>query len=109
MIADLLDQSKIPYHYETMLALDGKIEFPDFIVFRPSDGKQIVWEHFGYMDNWGPFSYMDDDEYRQNVIDKISTYVQHGYYPFDNLICTYEKDMEDPVHIRALIELIILQ
>jgi len=100
MIADALNQSKIPYCYEAMLVFDGKIKYPDFVLFRPSDGELLIWEHFGRM---------DDYEYRQNAIDKLFIYNQNGYYPFDNLICTYEQDMKDPAYIRSLVELIVLR
>jgi len=100
MIADSLDQAKIPYCYEVMHAFDGKILYPDFVIFRPFDGKLVIWEHFGRM---------DDEVYKQNAIDKMITYVEHGYYPFDNLICTYEHDMKDPAYLRGLINLFILR
>ena len=102
MIADSLDQAKIPYYYKAMLVVDGKIEYPDFMIVRPSDGKLVIWEHFEY-------EYMCEDEYWETVGEKLIIYVQNKYYPFDNLICTYAQDMNDPAYIRGLIDLIILR
>ena len=71
----------------------------DFTISRPSDGKLFLWEHFGLM---------DDDEYRQNTIKKISLYARYGFFPFENLICTYERDLQNPTHILEIIDLFLV-
>jgi len=98
-IADTLDQYKIPFHYEASLVLDNVVWHPDFTIYRPADGKLLLWEHFGIM---------DDDKYRKRTIEKIALYIRNGYYPSCNLICTYEQDMHKPAHLHKIIELFIL-
>ena len=95
MIADALDQNGIPYLYDAGLALGEEVRYPDFTIRRPFDGKVFLWEHFGLM---------DDREYEQKTIRKLALYARHGYFPFDNLICTYERDMLDASRIQKYIE-----
>jgi hypothetical protein len=99
-IADTLDQYKIPFNYEAAIVLDRVVLHPDFTVYRPDDGKLLLWEHFGIM---------DDNNYRKNAIEKIAVYIRNGYYPSSNLICTYEPDMHNPAHIQKIIESFILR
>ena len=99
-IANALDQKGIPYHYEAALAVGGASKYPDFTIFRPSDGKMFLWEHLGLMDDGG---------YRQKTIEKIALYAQYGFFTYDNLICTYEQDLHDPAHIHGLIEVFLLR
>ena len=63
-------------------------------------GKLVVWEHFGLM---------DQKEYRQKTIDKLHFYMQHGFFPSDNLICTYEHDLRDIACVQKLIEAYLLR
>ena len=95
-IANILDQYKVPYQFDAVLTLGGKVRYPDFSVFRPFDGKLIIWEHFGLMDH---------EDYRQNAIRKLSLYAKNGFIPFDNLICTYEHDLHDPSRIEYLVKM----
>ena len=99
-IADALDQNMIPYRYEAATRFGREIRYPDFTIFRPSEGKKILWEHFGLI---------DDEEYRQTTIEKLALYSRHGYFPFDNLICTYEQDLRDVDYIYKIIELFLLK
>jgi len=99
-IAEALDKNEIPYEYEAALALNGTRKYPDFSIRQPYNGKLILWEHFGLMDN---------NDYRMNSADKIALYVKCGFYPNDNLICTYEHDMQNPVHIHTIIKTLILR
>ena len=99
-IADALDQNGIPYNYEEPLVLGGERRYPDFTIYRPYDGKMVLWEHFGRMDDGG---------YRQKAIEKLTLYARYGYLPFDNLICSYEQDLRDPAQIHAIIKLFLLR
>jgi len=99
-IANLLDRFDVSYRYETALALGGKVRYPDFTVFRPFDGKMFLWEHFGLMDH---------EDYRKSVSEKLALYAQCGFFPFDNLICTYEYDLHDPSRIETLIKTFLLR
>ena len=47
---------------------------------------------------------MDQDVYRQKAVEKLSLYTRHGFFPFVNLICTYEQDLQDPARIIELID-----
>jgi hypothetical protein len=95
-IADALDQNMIPYSYEAAIAFGGELRSPDFTIFRPFDGKKFLWEHFGLM---------DDETYRLKTVAKLDLYARHGFFPFDNLICTYEQDMQNIAYIHEIIEL----
>ena len=79
IVANMLSQYKIPYRYEAALTLAGEVRYPDFSVYRPFDGRLILWEHLGLMES---------EEYRQKAIRKLALYAQNGFLPFDNLICT---------------------
>jgi len=99
-IADLLDQNKIPFRYEAELLIGNVVKRPDFSINRLSDGKLVVWEHFGLMDKEG---------YRQKAMDKLHFYIRHGILPSDSLICTYEHDLRDIVFVQKLIEMYLLR
>lgn len=100
IIANVLDMRQIPYQYEAALELSGKIKYPDFTMRRLSDGALIVWEHFGLLSDAG---------YRQQVKRKIALYAENGYFPYENLICSYEKDVRDSRRIHDLIDRLILR
>ena len=82
IIADLLNREGIPYRYEFPIYFSeiGKI-YPDFTVLNVRLRKEILWEHFGRM---------DDEEYVEKTVQKIASYERHGIFPGDNLILTYE-------------------
>ena len=98
-IADALNQNKIPYQYEASLALGGERKFPDFTIRRPYDGKMFIWEHLGLMDH---------DGYKQKMIEKLTLYARFGFFPFYNLILTYEHDLQDPARIQTIIKMFLL-
>jgi len=99
-IADILSQNGIPYSYEAKYAFGGEIKSPDFTINRPYDGKLFLWEHFGLI---------EQEEYSLNANKKLTLYNRHGFYPFKNLICTYEEDLQNPVRIQAIIEVFLLK
>ena len=82
LICNELFDAGIPFRYEQALDLGGIILYPDFTIRHPSSGKIIIWEHFGLLE-------MED--YTQNVIRKLSNYLQSQFIPGDNLILTYES------------------
>lgn len=73
----------IPFRYECMLTLGNSIYYPDFTLLHPVSGQIVYWEHFGLMDD--PF-------YQQNAAHKVQRYMEHGIFPSDRLIITYESD-----------------
>ena len=82
MIADLLNKEAIPYRYEYPLYLKGfDLVYPDFTVLNVKKRKEIYWEHFGMM---------DDSEYVEKAMKKITVYAQNGIFPGINLIVTFE-------------------
>ena len=84
IIANLLHANGLAYLYEKPLYLDKKYYavFPDFTVLRLRDMKEIYWEHFGMM---------DDPDYLNTALKKISDYISNGMIPGRDLICTFES------------------
>ena len=99
-IADMLDKSGVPYYYEAELAFGREIWRPDFTIIRPHDGNVLLWEHLGLMNK---------EEYRMSTNKKLALYNRYGFYPFENLICTYEKDLKDPAYIQIIVDSLILR
>lgn len=82
IIADKLYALGIPYRYEYPLTLKGNVEiYPDFTILRMPSRKEVYLEHFGMM---------DDENYVNNTIYKLSTYERNGIYLGVNLFITYE-------------------
>lgn len=97
IIADNMRAENIPYRYECPLFLKGwGTVYPDFTALNIHERKEIYYEHFGMMDN---------PEYVEKVVRKISIYEDNGIYIGDRLIVTWEtqKNPLDPRKVRALI------
>ena len=83
IIADRLAALGIPYHYEELLQLKGGYEvYPDFTLLNVKNRQIIYLEHFGLMDN---------PEYVESFMWKISHYAQNGIFLGHNLIATFEQ------------------
>ena len=82
-IATFLDLKGVSYKSDELLILEGHEYYPDFIIFRKSDGKIIIWEHLGMM---------DDPAYAEKVIHKLTAYSRNGFRLGDNLILTYDDN-----------------
>lgn len=93
LIADKLLMMEIPYRYEYPLVLKniGKI-YPDFLLLNVAERKEILFEHFGMMDN---------KEYCEKAIKKINAYEKCGIFPGDRLILTYETS-KNPIDMRLV-------
>ncbi len=97
IIADTLDEFEIPYLYEKPIKFSkGGIVHPDFTLLNVKTRQEILWEHFGMM---------DDIEYRNNAFMKIREYESNGYYQGINLIWTFETS-KYPINTRCLREMI---
>lgn len=84
IIAHLLYERGIPYHYEEIHHF-GKIDIgSDFTIKHPVTGQIYIWEHFGMAEKK---SYQ-----QQEIIPKIPAYLNAGFIPGVNLITTYETD-----------------
>lgn len=82
LIANALYYKGIPYKYECPIYLpNGKVKYPDFTILHIKQRKTYYWEHFGKM---------DDVEYVENNVKKISEYEKIGIILGDNLIITME-------------------
>lgn len=82
IIADALNRAGIPYRYEYPIRLKGRgIVYPDFTVLNIQKRKEILWEHLGRM---------DDLEYAERAIRKITAYENTGIFSGEHLILTYE-------------------
>ena len=82
IIANALFHSKIPYRYEFPLHIKSFGDFyPDFLCLNPHTGCEILWEHFGLMDN---------EDYRNKAISKLAKYSEAGFVPGRNFIYTME-------------------
>lgn len=93
IIADKLYSLGIPYRYEYPLVLEGNIKiYPDFTVLRMPAREELYLEHFGML---------DDTNYVENVIFKLSTYERNGIYIGDKLFITYETSKK-PINTIAL-------
>ncbi len=82
IIADQLKLMGVAYKYEEALTLDNRTIFPDFTLLNPHTREEIYWEHFGFV---------DDDEYRKKMIQRINFYNQHHIIFGKNLIASFES------------------
>lgn len=96
-ILSTLAAAKIPYRYECKLVLERTTFYPDFTIRRPTDGKLVLWEHFGLM---------SDASYQKNAQEIIRKYIAHGFYPMENLITTFEREGTslDFSHVLDIVE-----
>ena len=93
-IANQLEDLDIPYRYEAEIKLGNKIIYPDFIVINPETGEKYLWEHYGMLHK---------EEYVERMYTKMKLYRDAGYCHFENIIFTFEPDIEKAEHLRALI------
>ena len=102
IIANALEQYEIPYKYEKPVNLKGKGQVrPDFTCLNIKSRKEVIWEHFGMMDE---VTYVN-----KNIV-KLAHYHQNGFYVGDNLITTFET-AQNPISsriVRAMIEQYLL-
>ena len=98
IIANMLEQYGVPYKYEKPITLKGMgTVHPDFTCLNTRTHKEIVWEHFGMMDN---------EAYASKNIIKLNTYNQNGYYIGKNMIASFETS-QNPLSsrfVKAMIE-----
>ncbi len=93
IIADKLYREDIPYRYEYPLILPGGIVFyPDFTILDEENRRNLIYEHFGMMDN---------EEYANNAIAKLQLYAEAGYILGDDLFITMETSTK-PFDSRML-------
>jgi len=98
IIADLLYREGIPYRYEYPLKLHGYgTVYPDFMMLRVRDRKEIYLEHLGRM---------DDPDYVERNLQKRINYERNGIFQGDKLILTYETK-KSPLNQKLLSQTIL--
>ena len=93
IIADLLTKYGFLFRYEQKLVIGDNVYYPDFIIML-DDGRMVIWEHFGLMDN---------EEYYLKACEKIENYRKAGFATHTNLICTYEDDIRSEEILEGII------
>lgn len=81
IIADILDETGIPFLYEKPLRLKTGLVHPDFTLLNIKSRREVYWEHLGMM---------DDMDYRNNAFMKLRSYEASGLYPYESVIWTFE-------------------
>ncbi len=81
IIADSLFDMNIPYRYEARLNFGNRPLLPDFTILDRENRREIIWEHFGMLEN---------SQYASHTVEKLALYAKCGYYLYDNLLCTFE-------------------
>jgi len=85
LIIRLFLEYDIPFRYECPLQYENITYSPDFTIMHPRTGQIILWEHLGRLDL--------DSYFARNVV-KFTNYRKLGYYPYKNLLLTFEyKDL----------------
>ncbi len=91
MIADKLALMKIPYRYECPLDIGKGFSYhPDFTILDIRERKQIIYEHFGRM---------QDEKYARDALGKIRDYQKAGLRRGENFIFTMESS-DCPLDMR---------
>lgn len=87
-IADLLTKYNIHYKYEAPLHLEGLGWIhPDFTILDMRTRRNVYWEHLGKM---------DDLEYVNAAIQRVTAYILNGYVLGRDLLITMET-MDNPL------------
>ncbi len=100
IIADRLYLAGLSYRYEIFFPMefeDLDYVYPDFQILNPRTREEFLWEHLGMLDN---------SEYANKQLKKISGYSRKGYLPGKNLILSFESDERplDVTYVNAVIE-----
>lgn len=86
MQADYLFHHDYAYLYEKRVKLidHGRVtyRYPDFTILDPVTRQEVIFEHFGMVDQ--------DHYFRNSFIDKLRLYLENGYVIGDNLLFTFE-------------------
>lgn len=84
IIANLLKEHDIPYHYEFPVTLkNGQRLYPDFMCLNVRTRQEYYWEHCGKM---------SDPEYTSNMARRLRQFAASGIITGKNLILTMETD-----------------
>ncbi len=92
LIGSQLERLNIPYHYEPIIEIEGKLYAPDFEMLHPVLRRLIYLEHFGMV---------DDPVYMAKNLEKLKDYSKAGIVLGHNLFFTYETK-QNPLTISAI-------
>lgn len=81
LIIQILLEYNIPFRYECPVYVYENTYYPDFTIMHPRTGQIFLWEHFGLMER---------DHYAAKNAKRVADYRKLGYFPFKNLIMTFE-------------------
>lgn len=96
IIGNFLEALGIRYWYEPRLMLGNHVIYPDFLIENPFDHSVIPLEHLGMLGN---------NDYDERNKKKLKEYIEHGYFPNHNFICTYEHDIMEPGRLKTILSL----
>lgn len=85
IIADKLNQKRIPYKYEMGLKLGDNVVYPDFTILKMSTREEVYLEHFGMMDN---------PDYCKKALEKIELYECNGIRLGERLFVSLESSLK---------------
>lgn len=92
IIADRLLANGVPYKYECPILVGNEIIHPDFSILRIRDRKILYLEHNGKV---------GDQQYADDMVDRINKYEAAGIHQGDRLFLTYET-ANRPLDVRVL-------
>ena len=92
-IGSFLENEGLLYMYEPEIIIGGRNMYPDFVILRP-DGKRVIWEHCGLI---------NDMDYYNKMIKRLDEYRKIGYVQHKNLICTYEEDLQNIDNLKEIV------
>ena len=95
IIAETLEKLGIPFRYEFPHKIGGTTFYPDFTCLNLRTRKEIIWEHFGLM---------DDQDYVNQALKKIALFQKQGYYSGTNFIFTMESG-QSPLTSKQVAEI----
>ena len=83
IIADMLYERRIPYHYEEVLHMpDGGYLVPDFTIGVRDTGRLVYLEHCGML---------SDERYRKDYLRKMERYCVAGFRPWVDVYFTFDN------------------
>ena len=97
MIANMLEMNNIPFKYEKPLRLNEHTVYPDFTILDVRNRREIYFEHFGKM---------DDSEYLDDALAKLTKYNRAGIFQGDRLLVSMET-LARPLNIQAVERMVL--
>lgn len=92
ILANTLFAKGLQYRYEEITEIGSHVLAPDFKVLIPKTNQIKIIEHFGMM---------QDFKYRKKAMDKMETYIEHGYRPYEDIIFTFD-DLDGHIDAKNL-------